>query len=134
MTLQGPIDISERALDPVCHASRHAFGGPATGDRVTHLPGLRPRLHREQPAQPVLQRHLPAARLPCAQTTAGAARHTPRSPQLDVVYVCDGCDERLLNEQRCEDCNRFARRLGVAVSCPCCDQPILLSELLEQLR
>jgi hypothetical protein len=56
-----------------------------------------------------------------------------RAHALDVLYECAGCGERLLNEQRCEGCCRFARRLGVAVTCPTCDEPILLSELLEQL-
>lgn len=59
---------------------------------------------------------------------------TPRSHHLDVLYECGACGERLLNEQRCEDCNRFSRRLGIAVSCPSCDEPILLDELLEQVR
>lgn len=52
---------------------------------------------------------------------------------LDVLYECAACGERLLNAQLCESCHRFARRLGVAVTCPTCDEPILLSELLEQL-
>jgi hypothetical protein len=56
-----------------------------------------------------------------------------RAHRLDVLYECAGCGERLLNEQRCETCCRFAKRLGVAVTCPSCDEPILLSELLEQL-
>jgi hypothetical protein len=56
-----------------------------------------------------------------------------RSHGIDVLYECAGRGERLLNEQRCEGCNRFARRLGIAVTCPTCDEPILLSDLLEQL-
>jgi hypothetical protein len=52
---------------------------------------------------------------------------------LDVLYECAGCGDRLLNVQRCESCHRFARRLGVAVTCPTCDESILLSELLEHL-
>jgi predicted RNA-binding Zn-ribbon protein involved in translation (DUF1610 family) len=56
-----------------------------------------------------------------------------RTHGLDVLYECSGCGERLLNERRCESCRRFARRLGVAVTCPSCDEPVLLTELLEQL-
>lgn len=134
MTLQGPIDISERALDPVCHASRHASAARplATVSRICQACG-RDYTGSSRPSQYCSDT--------CRQRASRARRRQPvlpaippRSPHLDVVYVCDGCDERLLNEQRCEDCNRFARRLGVAVSCPCCDEPILLSELLEQLR
>jgi hypothetical protein len=65
---------------------------------------------------------------------------SPRSPtlprrahDLDVLYQCGACGERLLNERLCESCHRFARRFGVAVICTSCDEPILLSELLEQL-
>lgn len=76
----------------------------------------------------------------CRQAAFRARRQRPVVPQLprrthslDVLYECVGCGERLLNEQRCESCCRFARRLGVAVACPTCDEPILLAELLEQL-
>ena len=77
----------------------------------------------------------------CRQAAFRARRQQPVIPapprhahRLDVLYECAGCGERLLNEQRCETCCRFARRLGVAVTCPSCDEPILLSELLEQLQ
>jgi predicted RNA-binding Zn-ribbon protein involved in translation (DUF1610 family) len=56
-----------------------------------------------------------------------------RAQRLDVLYECSDCGERLLNDQRCESCCRFARRLGVAVTCPSCDEPILLNDLLELL-
>jgi hypothetical protein len=76
----------------------------------------------------------------CRQAAFRARHHRPvlpatlsRSQSLDVFYECTACGERLLNQQRCESCHRFARRLGVAVTCPACDEPILLSELLEQL-
>jgi hypothetical protein len=57
----------------------------------------------------------------------------PRSRTFDVLYECGGCGERLLNEQRCPSCNRFCRRLGLAVICSSCDEPTPLFELLEQL-
>lgn len=76
----------------------------------------------------------------CRQAAFRARRQQPlipapphRAHRLDVLYECAACGERLLNEQRCVTCCRFARRLGVAVTCPSCDEPILLSELLEQL-
>jgi predicted SprT family Zn-dependent metalloprotease len=57
----------------------------------------------------------------------------PRSRHLDLLYECGGCGDRLLNERRCDSCNRFTRRLGLAVMCSNCDEPLLLAELLEQL-
>ena len=48
-----------------------------------------------------------------------------------TVYVCPSCDARFLGEQRCPDCNRFCRALGLGGACPDCEQPVLLSELLD---
>ena len=48
-----------------------------------------------------------------------------------TVYECPVCETRLLGEQRCPDCNRFCRAVGLGGACPDCEQPVLLSELLE---
>jgi hypothetical protein len=48
-----------------------------------------------------------------------------------TVYECPVCETRLLGEQRCPDCNRFCRAAGLGGACPDCEQPVLLSELLE---
>jgi len=53
------------------------------------------------------------------------------SSSLSVLYECGGCGERLLNERRCEGCNHWARRLGPAIVCPHCDEPILLADVLQ---
>ena len=63
-----------------------------------------------------------------AQPQPPTRRHLPR--ELDVLYECGDCGERYLNQRRCDDCSRFCRRLGPAVLCPSCDEPILLTELL----
>jgi DNA-directed RNA polymerase subunit RPC12/RpoP len=47
------------------------------------------------------------------------------------VYECPDCAQRFLGEQRCPDCNRFCRGLGLGGRCPHCDDLVLLSELLE---
>ena len=47
-----------------------------------------------------------------------------------TIYECPACQERYLGEQRCPDCNRFCRLLGLGGACPSCEQPILLTELL----
>ena len=52
------------------------------------------------------------------------------SHQLQPLYECPGCSERLLGERRCPDCNLFCRKLGPGALCPHCDQPLALAELL----
>ena len=47
-----------------------------------------------------------------------------------TVYECPSCEARFLAEQRCPDCNTFARRLGPGGPCPHCDEPIALTDLL----
>lgn len=47
-----------------------------------------------------------------------------------TVYECPTCDTRYLGERRCPDCHVFCRRLGLGGTCPDCDAPILLTELL----
>ena len=49
-----------------------------------------------------------------------------------TIYECGGCGERFLGERRCGDCNLFARAVGVGGSCPECDAPLLLDDLLGE--
>jgi hypothetical protein len=46
------------------------------------------------------------------------------------LFECRACGEQYLGQQRCPDCNRFCRLLGLGGACPACEQPILLTELL----
>jgi len=48
-----------------------------------------------------------------------------------TVYECSACGERSVGERRCQDCHTFSRALGLGGRCAECDQPILLTELLE---
>ena len=48
-----------------------------------------------------------------------------------TVYECDDCGERFVGTQRCETCNRFARRVGAGGHCPSCDEPVAVNELVE---
>jgi hypothetical protein len=48
-----------------------------------------------------------------------------------TVYECTACDARYLGEKRCSECNRFCRALGLGGACQDCEQPILLSDLLD---
>ncbi|MHB8457023.1 MAG: hypothetical protein ACYDBS_04955, partial [Acidimicrobiales bacterium] len=49
----------------------------------------------------------------------------------DTVYLCPNCDTRLLGEQYCESCHTFAQKLGPGAECPCCSEPISITELLD---
>jgi len=49
-----------------------------------------------------------------------------------TLYECPLCGERYLGERRCPDCSRFCRALGLGGTCPHCDQPILVAELLGE--
>lgn len=64
-------------------------------------------------------------------------RHQPRPPvrvpKYQTVYECPNCNRRYLGEQRCEDCNVFARRVGPGGSCPHCDEPVAVNDLVEEV-
>ena len=74
----------------------------------------------------------------CRQRSFRARQVTPepprllRAPKSGTVYVCPSCDARYLGTQRCEDCDRFCRRLGAGGLCPCCDEPVALKDLLGE--
>jgi hypothetical protein len=55
-----------------------------------------------------------------------------RTKRPITVYECDNCGRRALGEQRCEECGTFMRRLGIGGCCPSCDEPISVSELVDQ--
>ncbi len=46
------------------------------------------------------------------------------------VYQCPDCDTRYVGQQRCDDCNVFCHRIGTGGTCPSCDEPITIDELL----
>jgi hypothetical protein len=54
-----------------------------------------------------------------------------RAPQPSTVYECPLCDARFLGEQRCPDCRVFCRRIGPGGSCPHCDEPVALTDLIH---
>ena len=74
-------------------------------------------------------RQLAAALPDLAQLT----RELRRLRQLlaHTIYACPSCDQRLLGERRCDECNRFCQSLGLGGDCPHCDEPVLLTELLD---
>ena len=70
----------------------------------------------------------------CRQTAWRRRRAAPVEPLVarsDTVYSCPLCEARYLGEQRCDDCNTWCRRLGPGGPCPCCDEPIAVSDLFD---
>jgi hypothetical protein len=47
-----------------------------------------------------------------------------------IVYECPACEGRLLGERRCPECNLFCRSLGAGGECPCCSEPVAISDLI----
>jgi len=47
-----------------------------------------------------------------------------------MLYECGECGEQG-TERRCQDCNRFTSKLGPGGHCPACDEPILISDILD---
>ena len=57
----------------------------------------------------------------------------PARPRRPVtVYECDRCGARAVGLQRCEECATFMRKLGLGGPCPHCDEPVAVTELLDQ--
>jgi hypothetical protein len=70
----------------------------------------------------------------CRQAAFRIRRAAPAPAQptkVDTVYECPECEARYLGEQRCEDCNRWCRRLGPGGSCPHCDGVVVLGDFLR---
>lgn len=65
---------------------------------------------------------------PSAPITVPAARHR----RDYTIYECPDCGERLYGEQRRQPCSSSARRIGIEGLCPHCDQPVALSDLIDQ--
>lgn len=59
-----------------------------------------------------------------------AAHNLTKPAREHVVYECPECEARYLGEQRCDQCNRFCRRLGPGGNCPGCSDIITVDELL----
>ena len=49
-----------------------------------------------------------------------------------TIYECGGCGERFGGVRRCESCNLFCGAVGVGGSCPECDTPVLVDDLLGE--
>jgi hypothetical protein len=65
----------------------------------------------------------PAPEPPITATTRIARR-------ANTVYQCPDCDGRYLGRQWCHDCNKPCTRLGPGGSCPHCDEPVTITDLI----
>jgi hypothetical protein len=69
----------------------------------------------------------------CRQAAFRNKNAAPRKPvvaKAATVYQCPLCEGRYLGDQYCNDCGTFCRRLGPGGPCPCCDEPVSVTELL----
>jgi len=79
----------------------------------------------------------------CSDTCRAAAwrrRHQPApipavipptmSRAAVTVYQCPSCHARYVEQQRCDDCGIFARRVGLGGPCPHCDEAVTVEELV----
>jgi hypothetical protein len=122
---------------PVRYGSRYA-ASPSPDGRGCLVCGTLLRTARAQYCSPGCKQR--AYRLRHDDAPAGdlgaVAADLKRRQRLvaQTIYECPECGECYLGEQRCPDCNRFCRALGLGGTCPHCDQPILLTELLGEER
>ena len=55
----------------------------------------------------------------------------PLGPVRDhTIYQCGDCGQRYLGQQWCHDCTRPCQRVGPGGTCPHCDEPVAISELI----
>jgi hypothetical protein len=77
----------------------------------------------------------------CRQAAWRARHHNPR-PAITIppatkrhtitIYQCPACDTRQLGQQWCHDCNQPCRRVDLGGLCPHCDEPVTISDILDQ--
>jgi hypothetical protein len=82
---------------------------------------------------------------PACRQAAWRARHyeptprpattiPPRTHRRDItVYQCPTCEGRYLGQQWCHDCHHPCTRVDLGGHCPHCDEPITISDILDQL-
>jgi hypothetical protein len=57
----------------------------------------------------------------------------PARPRRPItVYQCDSCGTRAVGQQRCDECGTFMHKIGLGGPCPHCDEPVAVTELLDQ--
>lgn len=111
MITETPLRGGSAALCPVCQSRFAPSGRRRYCSKLCRDTAYRRR--KQHASRPV---NVPAAR--------------PRRSL--TVYQCDGCGERSLGAQRCEQCRTFMRKLGLGGLCPHCEEPITVTDLLQE--
>ena len=119
---------------PVRYGSRYGAVPPVDGAAgcpvcATPLPSARARYCSEACKQRAYRRRQAERTAPDPTALAREFKRF-RALGAHTIYECPACGERYLGVQRCPDCQRFCRALGLGGACPHCDQPILSQELL----
>lgn len=121
----------------VCYRSFHGLHEPRTPSRhdavtmtcpvcqQTFVPAGRQRFCSDRCRAAAYRRRRDTGSAPLVVPNA-----QPRQPI--TVYECDTCGTRSLGEQRCADCAKFMRKIGIGGTCPGCDEPVAVSELVGQ--
>ena len=66
-------------------------------------------------------------------TPPGTAAPVPapgRPAREHTIYQCDQCGQRYHGQQWCQDCTRPCQRVGPGGTCPHCDEPVAISDLI----
>jgi hypothetical protein len=113
---------------PMREASRDGSGGCVMcgGDTPSTRARYCGRAHQQRSYR--LRHQTPTADL----TTVRTALQRRKALVAHTIYECGGCGERFVGVRRCESCNVFCRALGVGGSCPECDSPVLVDDLLGE--
>ena len=134
---------ARRRDTPGCYGSRYGSSAPTDARGATDV--------RASRACPVCQTAITSARARYCSDACKQRAYRLRQPEsvpVDLnaltadlrrrgdlvartVYECPICEARFLGEQRCPDCHVFCRRLGPGGSCPHCDDPVTLTDLLD---
>jgi len=114
-------DTLERTAARQCVLCGAGFQGAGRGRYCSRGCQQRAYRLRQMPSQPTLLK------------TWAAQLHERQLLLGQTVYECSQCGQRLVGQHRCPDCNLMARKLGLGGSCPHCDEPLLVLELLDGL-
>ena len=73
-----------------------------------------------------------ARRHAAAATTITEPAPPPRRQRDVTVYACPSCDQRYHGQQWCPHCNQPRTRIGLGGLCPHRDEPVAVTDLLDQ--
>jgi hypothetical protein len=102
----------------VCPVCTNTF--PIDGRGMYCTPKCRQRAYR-------LRHH--QAKRPTATDLAARLRREQRL-LAQTVYECPSCQERLLGDRRCDNCNQWCRKVGLGGQCSGCDDVMTVSDLV----